>query len=45
MEFEIVDGRDIHQPVAGREGFAEKSSQPDEFGNRRRAIFIPEQSY
>ncbi|MGB3167595.1 MAG: hypothetical protein WBA68_12555 [Alteraurantiacibacter sp.] len=45
MEFEIVEGRDIHQPVAGQEGFSQKTSQLDEVDNHRRAMFIPEQRY
>ena len=51
MEYEVVEGRDIHQPVSGREnrngGFAssEQGAQADEPRERRRAMFIPEQAY
>ncbi|WP_165853481.1 hypothetical protein [Aurantiacibacter aquimixticola] len=50
MEFELVEGRDIHQPVAGREGPSNPhidgpNADPEEATARRRsAIFIPEQA-
>ncbi|APE28773.1 hypothetical protein [Aurantiacibacter gangjinensis] len=51
MEYELVEGRDIHQPVAGREngygGFPSlgQGAQADEPNTRRRAMHIPEQAY
>ena len=50
MEFEMVEGRDIHQPLAGREDDRDmheraNSAPDDDWGHQRRAMHIPEQAY